>query len=187
MATISLFHPLMVSPFLSLATLWNMMHAKSDAMGMTHQVAPAATIDLLHGITALNSVDLADSMLAQLQGIRTSLIPPPPASPETEYPAATDLPAASAVPTASSNEAGGDANRAVGDGCHHIIAAPGHMEDGDATQEGPIKIHDGGGLPAQRGQPAAYPIRRHGHGDGTHHPHRGLRRGGKRPEYIFVS
>ena len=53
-------------------------------MGMTHRVAPflnwlrAATIEPLKGITALNSVDLADATLAQRQDIRTSLVPPPP-------------------------------------------------------------------------------------------------------------
>ena len=50
---------------------------------MTQWVEPfldwlgVATIEPLQGIAALTSVDLADSMLAQCQGIRTSLIPPP--------------------------------------------------------------------------------------------------------------
>ena len=68
---LSLVHPLMVSPFLVLTTAWHMMHAKADAMGMTHQVAPflnwfrAATLEPLKGIASLTSVDLADSMLEQ--------------------------------------------------------------------------------------------------------------------------
>ena len=38
LAPLSLVHPLMVSTFLSPATVWHMMHAKSDAMGMTQWV-----------------------------------------------------------------------------------------------------------------------------------------------------
>ena len=34
-----LFHPLMVSPFLELATAWHMMHAKANAMGMIQRLA----------------------------------------------------------------------------------------------------------------------------------------------------
>ena len=85
----------MVSPFLALSTRWHMMHAKSDAMGMTQRLAPflnwlrVVTIDPLQGIAALIRVDLADSTLEQRQGIRTSLVllppPPPSAAPEPEY------------------------------------------------------------------------------------------------------
>ena len=48
---LSLFHFLMVSPFLAPATVWHMMHEKSEAMGMTQRVAPfldclrAATVE----------------------------------------------------------------------------------------------------------------------------------------------
>ena len=74
----------MFSPFLALTTVWNMMHAKAETMGMTQQVASfldwlrAATIDPLQGIAALTSVDIADATLSHLQGIRTSPAPPPP-------------------------------------------------------------------------------------------------------------
>ena len=50
---------------------------------MIQRVAPfldwlrAATIDPLQGIAALTDVDRSDTMLAQLQSIRTSLVPPP--------------------------------------------------------------------------------------------------------------
>ena len=80
----SLVHPLIVSPFLAPTTAWYMMHAKADTMGMTQWVEPfldllgVATIEPLQGIADLTSVDLADSMLAQRQGISTSLVPPPP-------------------------------------------------------------------------------------------------------------
>ena len=40
LAPLSLVHPLMVSPFLELATVRYMMHAKADAMGMTQWVEP---------------------------------------------------------------------------------------------------------------------------------------------------
>ena len=70
LAPLSLVHVLMVSPFLAPATVWHMMHVKSDAVGMTHQVAPffdwlkEETVDPLQGIAALTSVDLADATLA---------------------------------------------------------------------------------------------------------------------------
>ena len=84
LAPLSMVHPLMVSPFLAPATVWHIMHAKANAMGMTQRVAPfldwlrVATVDPQQGITALASVDLVDATLAQLQGIRTSLVSPPP-------------------------------------------------------------------------------------------------------------
>ena len=84
LAPLSLVHLLMVSPFLAPVTVWHMMHAKSNAMGMTQRVAPfldwlrVATVDPQQGIAALASVDLADATLAQRQGIRTSLVSPPP-------------------------------------------------------------------------------------------------------------
>ena len=69
-----------------------MMHAKSNTMGMTQRVAPfldwlrAATVEPLQGISALTSVDLADTTLAQHQGIRTSLVsPPPPPNPPMQH------------------------------------------------------------------------------------------------------
>ena len=74
----------MVSPFLAPDTEWHMMHAKADAMGMTQQVAPfldwlrVATVDPHQGIAALTSMELADATLAQRQGIRKNLVPPPP-------------------------------------------------------------------------------------------------------------
>ena len=37
---LSLVHLLMVSPILAPATLWHMMHAKADAVGMKHGLAP---------------------------------------------------------------------------------------------------------------------------------------------------
>ena len=109
----------MVSPFLAPAIVWHRMHAKSDAMGMTQQVAPflnwlrAETIDPLQVVAALTSVYLADATLEQQQGIRKSLVPPPPPSvfPEPANPAAASLPDASAVPTAIPHEAGGDTKR----------------------------------------------------------------------------
>ena len=61
-----------------------MMHAKSDAMGMTQQVVPfldwlrAGTIDPLQGIAALTNVELSDATLAHRQRVRTILVPPPP-------------------------------------------------------------------------------------------------------------
>ena len=61
LAPLSLVHPLMVSPFLAPATVWHMMHAKSNAMGMTQWVAPfldwvrAATVDPRQGIAAWTS------------------------------------------------------------------------------------------------------------------------------------
>ena len=81
---LSLLHPLMVSPFLLLATVWHMMHTKAYAMGMNQQVAQlldwlrAATVDPQLGIAALTSVDLVDATLPQRQGIRMSPVPPPP-------------------------------------------------------------------------------------------------------------
>ena len=48
---LSLVHLLIVSPFLAPATVWHMMHEKSEAMGMTQRVAPfldclrAATVE----------------------------------------------------------------------------------------------------------------------------------------------
>ena len=74
----------MVSPFLAPATVWNMMHAKPDSMGMTQRVAlfldwsRAATVDPQQGIATLTSVDLTDATLAQRQGVRMSLAPLPP-------------------------------------------------------------------------------------------------------------
>ena len=74
----------MVSPFLAPANAWHMMHSKADAMGMTHRVEPfldwlrAATIELLQGIGTLTSLDLVEYTMSQQQGIRTSLVPPPP-------------------------------------------------------------------------------------------------------------
>ena len=84
LSPLSLVLPLMVFPFLELATVWYMMNAKSYAMGTTQWVEPflnwlgVATIEPLQGTAALTSVDLADSMLAKQQGIRTSLVPPTP-------------------------------------------------------------------------------------------------------------
>ena len=81
----------MVSPFLAPATVWHMMHAKSETMGMIQRVAPfldwlrAATVDPQQGIAALTSVDLADTTLVQRQGIRMRLIPlPPPTHPQIQ-------------------------------------------------------------------------------------------------------
>ena len=60
------------------------MHAKADDMGMTQQVAlfldwlRVGRIEPQKGIATLNRVELANSTLAQSQGIRTSLVPPPP-------------------------------------------------------------------------------------------------------------
>ena len=84
LAPLSLVHPLKVSPFLALATVCHMIQSKSDAMGMTQQMAPfldwlrAVTMDPQQGITALTIVEFADATLAQRKGIRTSLVPPPP-------------------------------------------------------------------------------------------------------------
>ena len=127
-----------------------------------------------------------------------SSYPHPSPAPEPAYPSAAPLPSASAGPTASSHEAGGDDNRAVGGGstepppdlqCQHGITATRHLEDGGATQEGPGKSRDGGGLPAHRRHhtlpPAAYPPHRCGHGDGTHLPQQGHRRGGGLSEYFL--
>ena len=81
---LSLFHPLMVSPFLEPTTAWHTIHAKADATGMNQRVAllldwsRAATIEPLKGTTALTSAELTDATLLQQQGIRTSLVPPPP-------------------------------------------------------------------------------------------------------------
>ena len=91
-------------------------------------------------------------------------------------------------------------NQAVGGGykqpplnlqLQHVIAAPIHMEDGGATQDGPGKSCNEGGLMAHRRQPglltATYPPRSRGNCDCTRLPHQGPRRGRRRPEYIFVS
>ena len=83
LAPLSLLHPLMFSLFLAPATVWHMMHTKFDTMGMILRVAPflvwlrAETIEPLQGISALTSLNLTDAILAQLQGIRTSLVSPP--------------------------------------------------------------------------------------------------------------
>ena len=56
LASLSLVHPLMVSPFLVPATTLHMMHAKANYVGITQRVAPfldglrAATSDPLQGI-----------------------------------------------------------------------------------------------------------------------------------------
>ena len=74
-------HPLMVSPSMAPETMWHMMHAKTDSMGMTQRVAPllnwlrSATVDPQQGISALTIVDLTDTTMAQRQGTRTSLVP----------------------------------------------------------------------------------------------------------------
>ena len=71
----------MVSPFLAPATVWHMIHAKPETMGMIQRVAPfldwlrVETIYPLQGIASLTSVDLTDAMITQIQGIRTSLVP----------------------------------------------------------------------------------------------------------------
>ena len=60
----------MVSPFLAPATVWHMVHAKADDMGITQRVAPfldwlrAETVDPQQGIAVLSSVDLTDTTLA---------------------------------------------------------------------------------------------------------------------------
>ena len=83
LAPLSLVHPLMVPPFLAPETAWHMMHAASNTIGMTQQVASfldllrAATVEPQQVIAALTSVDLADTTLAQLKGTRTSLSPLP--------------------------------------------------------------------------------------------------------------
>ena len=83
LAPLFLVHLLMVLPFLKPMTAWHMMHRKSYAMGMTQRVAPlldwlrAETVDPRKGISTLTSVDLANSTLAQKQGIRKILTPPP--------------------------------------------------------------------------------------------------------------
>ena len=75
---------MMVSPFLSPSTAWHMMHAKADAMGTTQCVTPlmewlrAVTVEPHQVITALTSLELVDTTLAQRQGIQTSLVPSPP-------------------------------------------------------------------------------------------------------------
>ena len=81
LAPLSLVHPLIVSPFLAPANLWHMMHAKSDAVGMTQQVAPlldclrATAVEHQQGISSLTSVDLDDSTMAHWKVIRTCLVP----------------------------------------------------------------------------------------------------------------
>ena len=81
---LSLVHLLMVSPFLSPANLFHMMHAKADVVGMTKRVAPfldwlrATTVEPQQGISSLTIVDLFNSTMAQRQGIRTILVPSPP-------------------------------------------------------------------------------------------------------------
>ena len=53
-----------------------MMHAKEDEMGITHRVTPVmellreATVDPQQGIATLTSMDLVDTTLEQIQGIR---------------------------------------------------------------------------------------------------------------------
>ena len=80
------------------------MDAKADTMGMNQRVAPfldwlrAATVEPHQSIAALTSMDLADSTLAQRQGIRTSL-PPPSAASKPSDPAAAALSSASLGPT----------------------------------------------------------------------------------------
>ena len=110
LSPLSLVHPLMVSPLLAPATLCHMMHAKANAVGMTQQVSPfsdwlrATTVEPQQGISDLASVDLADSNMAQCQGISTSLVPPPPpsASSKPADPAAAAVSAASPGPAARS-------------------------------------------------------------------------------------
>ena len=61
-----------------------MMHTKANDMGMTQRVAlfldwlRVGRIEPQKGIATLNREELANSTLAQSQGIRTSLVPPPP-------------------------------------------------------------------------------------------------------------
>ena len=82
-----LVHLLMVSLFLSLSNVWQMMYTKADTMGITQRMTPfmeclkAATVDPHQGITALTLVDLVDTTLEQMQWIRTSLVPPLPPPP----------------------------------------------------------------------------------------------------------
>ena len=83
LSPLSLFHLLIVSPFLSPSNVWHIIHAKANLMGITQQVAPfmdwmrAETVEPQQGIASLTSMDLADSTLAQRQGIRTTQVPPP--------------------------------------------------------------------------------------------------------------
>ena len=64
------------------------------------------------------------------------------------------------------------------------------MEDGCAIQEGQGKSCNGGVLPAHHREPALltpeYPPCRRCHGDFTRLSHQGPRRGGVRPQYIFI-
>ena len=82
LASLSMVHPLMVALFLSPSNVWQMMHTKAKAMGITQLVMPfvvwvrEATIESQQGINSLTSVDLADTTLEQRQGIRKSLPPP---------------------------------------------------------------------------------------------------------------
>ena len=75
----SMVHPLMVSPFLALATLWHMMHAKSNMVGTNQQVAPllywlrVTMVELQQVIFALTSVYLVYSTMSQRLGISTCL------------------------------------------------------------------------------------------------------------------
>ena len=150
LSPLSLLHLLMVSPFLVPDTEWHMMHAKVDVMGMTQRMAPfldwlrAVAVEPQQGIATLTIVDLANSTLAQRQGISTSLVPPPP--PSAAYkpvdPAVAVISSSSPGPTARSHQAGSDSSRAVASiseepppdmQYQHVGAAPGHMEDGGPT------------------------------------------------------
>ena len=83
-APISLFHLLMVTPFLSPSKSWHMLYTKAREMGITQQVGPfmqwmgACTVAPPKRIDALTILDIADSTLKQRQDIRTRLVPPPP-------------------------------------------------------------------------------------------------------------
>ena len=83
-ASISLIHPLLASPFLSQKNTWNLLATISQSLGMMHKLGPfmtwlqASTVNPPLTVNALESSDLADSNLQQRQDISQAFVPAPP-------------------------------------------------------------------------------------------------------------
>ena len=176
-------------------------------MGITQRVVPfmdwlrAAMVDPQQGIAALTIMDLANYTLAQKQGIRTSLAPPPPCyiASKPEGPGAAAVPADSPGPTARSSKAGNNAIRAVRSGtedppsmCNISMAE--QLPDTWRTVS-PLKkdraraatekdFHSTIGSLCYR--PPMFPQRRHGHGYRNCVQYQIPHRGGGRAQHFLV-
>ena len=104
---LSLIHPLMAAPFLSLANVWHLPNAKAQAIEIAQRVEPfiqlirVCTVAPPRSINALTRIYTADSTLDQWKETRTCLIPtltPPPIQQAFRHPSrAYPLPAAPAL------------------------------------------------------------------------------------------